>query len=51
MDVMELEDTRLPGTSDLQYKRKHRCKDNLLEDLKLKIQLLQEKEGKDHLKY
>lgn len=28
MDVMELEDTRLPGTSVLQHKRKQRCKDN-----------------------
>lgn len=51
MDVMELEDTRLSGTSVQQYKRKHRCKDNLPEDPKPKIQLLQEKEGKDHLKY
>lgn len=44
MDVRELEDTRLPGTSVLQHKRKHRCKDNSLEDLKPKIQLLQAKE-------
>lgn len=45
MDVREPEDTRLPGTSVLQHKRKHRwCKDNLLEDLKPKIWLLQAKE-------
>lgn len=44
MDVMELEDTRLPGTSVLQHKTKHRCKENLLEDLKPKIWLQQEKE-------
>lgn len=43
-DVMELEDTRLPETSVLQHKRKHRCKENLLEHLKPKIWLLQEKE-------
>lgn len=44
MDVMELEDTKLPGTPILQHRGKHRCKDNLLEDLKPKIWLLQEKE-------
>lgn len=43
-DVREFEDTRLPGTSVLQHKRKHGCKDNLLEDLKPKIWLLQAKE-------
>lgn len=44
MDVTELEDTRLPGPSVLQHKRKYRCKDNLLEDLKPKIWLQQAKE-------
>lgn len=44
MDVRELEDTRLTGTSVLQHKRKHRCKDNFLEDLKSKIWLLQAEE-------
>lgn len=44
MDVRELEDTRLTGTSVLQHKRKHRCKDNFLEDLKPKIWLLQAEE-------